>query len=116
MTVHSPTPFRTDGNLIGYREGEDCPPQSWTLIARIEQGIGNRPACQHDQREANAAFIVAACNKYETLIETVQRDIGALHNLLQLIWDNRPDLADLPEYTEAAHACGLSRAAIAKGE
>ena len=73
MTVHSPTPFRTDGSLIGYREGEDCPPQSWTLIARIEQGIGNRPACQHDQREANAAFIVAACNAHADLLDALKQ-------------------------------------------
>jgi len=73
MTAHSPTPFRTDGSLIGYREGGDCPPQSWTLIARIEQGIGNRPACQHDQREANAAFIVAACNAHADLLDALKQ-------------------------------------------
>ena len=72
MTAHSPTPFGTDGSLIGCHEGGDCPPQSWTLVARIEQGIGNRPADQYDQREANAAFIVAACNEYETLQKLAQ--------------------------------------------
>ena len=110
MTAHSPTPFRTDGSLIGYREGEDCPPQSWTLIARIEQGIGNRPADQHDQREANAAFIVAACNAHADLLaalEELERETSHAHVIG----------AGLPHDCAVCRAIKRARAAIeqAKG-
>jgi len=60
--------------------------------------------------DANARLIAATPD----LLAAVKNDIGALHNLLALLWDNRPDLADLPEFTEAARACKSARAALAK--
>lgn len=77
MIEHSPTPFITDGNYIGWTNPKDAP-CIHIPIARIENGIGNRSLDQHDEREANAEFIVKACNMYDELVNTLQDATASL--------------------------------------
>jgi len=84
---HTPAPWCTDGNLIGYTEPGD-PPQVHTVLAHIHNGIGNRPHEFHDQREANARLIAAAPD----LLNALDNAEAALLELLKATeWDDLED-------------------------
>ena len=54
-TKHTPTPWRTNGTSIGPESGRVC----------VIDGGHYCP----DAREANAKFIVTACNNYDSLVQ-----------------------------------------------
>lgn len=73
MTNHTPTPYSVDEHLLALQAKH--PNGKVYDIAALHEGW--TPDGKHSARQANAAFIVRACNSHDQLI-------GALEYVLRL--------------------------------
>jgi hypothetical protein len=69
MSKHTPTPWKASGNSIINSEDTIC-------IANIECDGGYE--AQGEQRDANAKFILKACNSHEKLVAALNTCVGLL--------------------------------------
>ena len=105
--AHTPTPWsvRAARNDEGY--GLLICDEDQTILAGMDTWLGPTPEAE---MEANAAFIVRACNSHAALVE-------ALRKMMKLVADFE-DAAkgdcDMPELSEADSIHEQARAAIAR--
>lgn len=99
---HAPTPWKASGKII---KGNTCRDSSKVTIARVDSRGKFVPGCD----EANAEFIVRACNAHDDLLEALK----ALYGTAVVV-----DCQNKEQYD---HPCGFAptlleqaRAAMAK--
>ena len=117
-TAHTPTPWEhtpmADGrhHVLGilcteYRGNETAPYHP--LIASVFHGMGHAP---REIAEANAAFIVRACNSHAALVAALERTLAQLDSLANCTLETQTGLIDprkSPAYAESRAALAAAK-------
>ena len=123
VTEHTPTPWERTNLTIHTKSTVDD--ASYAIARVLQSGVETMAAKTVRQATANAAFIVEAVNNYEELVDSLKRNIGVLHGLIQVIEDCLPEAKNIPgsvyhvEREEAKRAETIARSIlqrIEKGE
>ena len=74
MSKHTPTPWSVDDTRLGIMAG-------YQSIAQTFRDRSKTIADREAEAQANAAFIVRACNAHEQLVEALKQTADTLWNL-----------------------------------
>jgi len=89
MTEHTATPWEKDyGNTYGHIKSLGVEGHTPT-VCKYDWNIGNEmnPLFSKEQKEANAEFIVKACNSYESNQQTIKELVEALEGVVSAEWE-----------------------------
>ena len=102
--AHSPLPWRVNGNHIEARPDPENSDTYWAEVAYLDTEWFERIT------EANAQFIVRACNSHAALVEALRK----MMKLAADFEDAAKGDCEMPELSEADSIHDQARAAIAR--
>ena len=110
MNKHTPTPWRSDthedtNGIVIRATTEENGDTYEDIVAAVEGpdillSLDNAPEAREEEAKANAAFIVKACNNYETLLAAAKKALEFMERVEVTEWFGEGDAETIPQVDE----------------